>query len=85
MCILERGSALLIPAWSAPLLFELTVIAVTTWNAVDRPRQIGEGLASTLRMDGLFFFVIMAILRTFQVIMVSTRQARLTLIGVLFV
>jgi hypothetical protein len=85
MCVLTRAHPLLIPAWAAPLVFEVLILVTTYWNAVDRPRRITESLASTLRKDGMTLYAIMAILRVFSLALVATQDARLVLLSVLFV
>jgi hypothetical protein len=85
MCILQRGSVLLTVAWSFPLFFDLVVVAMTAWNAVDRSRLLDQPLASALRKDGMVFFIVMAVLRIVPLALLATLQARLTLLTVLFV
>jgi hypothetical protein len=85
MCILQRGSVLLAVAWSFPLLFDLVVVAMAAWNAMDRPRVLDQPLASALRKDGMVFFIIMAALRIVPLALLATLQARLTLLTVLSV
>jgi hypothetical protein len=58
MCVLERSSPLLTVSWAVPLAFELLVLAMTCWNAVDRPRDADMPLPRVLRKDGIIFFIV---------------------------
>jgi hypothetical protein len=58
MCVLERSSPLLTVSWAVPLTFELLVLAMTCWNAVDRPREAAMPLPRVLRKDGIIFFIV---------------------------
>jgi hypothetical protein len=58
MCVLERSSPLLTVSWAVPLAFELLVLAMTCWNAVDRPREADMPLPRVLRKDGIIFFIV---------------------------
>jgi hypothetical protein len=85
MCIVDQAHVLIILAWSSPIMFELFVLGATCWNAIDRPRQSNQGLASALRKDGLVFFLVMTILRLIQVGLMATRDPAIALLGGLFV
>jgi hypothetical protein len=58
MCVLTRSSAYLTVSWATPLAFELLVLAMTCWNAVDRPRQADLPLRRVLQKDGINFFLV---------------------------
>jgi hypothetical protein len=38
------------------MVFEITVLGSTCWNAIDRPRNSSQPLARTLRHDGILLF-----------------------------
>jgi hypothetical protein len=58
MCTVTTTSLLLIPAWGAGLIFELTVLVATAWNVFDRPREAHESLTRALHKDGITFFLV---------------------------
>jgi hypothetical protein len=58
MCNLSQSSYLVIPAWAAPLAFELLVLAALLWNNIDRPRGMEVKLAQALHEDGIMFYVV---------------------------
>jgi hypothetical protein len=80
-----RPSALAVLPWVAPLAFELFLLGALVWNAVDRPRRLTQGLAATLRTDGLVFMLVMILLRAVQVGLVASRQPALSMMGTKYV
>jgi hypothetical protein len=60
MCVLTRSSPYLTVSWATPLAFELLVLAMTCWNAVDRPRVADLPLRRVLQKDGINFFLVRA-------------------------
>jgi hypothetical protein len=81
MCIIGQTHVLIMLAWTTPIFFELMVLGVTWWNAIDRPRQLDQGLAVTLRRDGMHFFIVMTVLRVIQFALMITWNPKLALLG----
>ncbi|KZS89535.1 hypothetical protein SISNIDRAFT_489217 [Sistotremastrum niveocremeum HHB9708] len=56
-CVPTSRIQLVAPAWGIPLIFDITVLVMTCWNALDRPRQLSTRLTTSLSKDGIFYFL----------------------------
>jgi hypothetical protein len=98
MCIVMEVDTIIIGISAPPLAFEVFMLLVLCWNAVDRPRVAGTSLRTVLADDGALRFLVRAsqacltatltlaqiisVLRTIQLAFSATGDAALTMLGV---
>jgi hypothetical protein len=57
-CLPLKISPFFIPSWAVPLAYELFLLAILIWNAIDRPRQSHVTLVRSLQQDGIVFMLV---------------------------
>ncbi|KAI0291645.1 hypothetical protein B0F90DRAFT_1823703 [Multifurca ochricompacta] len=57
ICVLMKTTPTLTAVWAAPMIFEFSVLALTTYNALSLPRHSGRPLVRILHRDGMLFFL----------------------------
>jgi len=62
-CFLAKTTPTLTAVWAAPLGWEFSVIILTAYNALSRPRRSEKPLVQILHRDGMMFFVSVTLLR----------------------
>jgi hypothetical protein len=75
----------MIPAWAAPIIFELVVLAALSRNTDYRSRQLDDMLAASLRRNGLAFYAVMLLLRVMQTVLVIPQKPGLLVVAALYV
>ncbi|VDB94786.1 unnamed protein product [Peniophora sp. CBMAI 1063] len=58
--------------WAGPFLFELTVLSLTVFNAIARPRSENMGLTNTLHQDGISFFIVITCFRIVNIVFTAS-------------
>lgn len=85
MCVITTATHWLIGVWASPMLFEVLVLLLTSWNAFDRPRMASLRLASALHRDGMTFFMALTTLRALNLALAITNKPSVMVIAVFFV
>ncbi|KAI0259229.1 hypothetical protein BC834DRAFT_974468 [Gloeopeniophorella convolvens] len=85
MCTLSKSTPILAAVWAAPMGFEISVLALTLYNALSRPRDSQSALAQALHRDGMLFFVAIPLLRLINIIFTSTGDPKRITYAVFFV
>jgi len=60
----------IIGVWAPGAVFDILVFSLTTWNAFARPRSGDTALMKTLHRDGIAYFLVLAVLRAFNLFMI---------------
>ncbi|KZV66552.1 hypothetical protein PENSPDRAFT_654862 [Peniophora sp. CONT] len=58
--------------WAGPFLFEITVLSLTVFNAIARPRSETMGLTNTLHQDGILFFLVITSFRIVNIVFTAS-------------
>ncbi|KZP18670.1 hypothetical protein FIBSPDRAFT_828938 [Athelia psychrophila] len=85
MCITTTNTKYLVAVWASPMLFELLVLAATGWNLFARPRTANLKITRALHKDGISYFVILTVLRAFNVCLAIRGKPATTMLAVFFV
>jgi len=77
----EANTHYLSISWAIPLIFDVMAIIMTVLNALDRPRDMDTKMGQVLSEDGLFYFLGLALLRLFNILVVAIAPASLVFSG----
>jgi len=83
-CTISIKPKLLIGVWVPQILFDVYVLFLVLWNAMDRPRHANENLSEMLRRDGVFFVMATWALRIQNLILCSVGSPVLGFLGISF-
>ncbi|KAJ7072045.1 hypothetical protein C8F01DRAFT_1361477 [Mycena amicta] len=57
--------------WVPGMVFDIVLFSITWWNALHKPRASNTRLAAAMYRDGLFYFVLLLVLRIINTIIAS--------------
>ncbi|KAI0295877.1 hypothetical protein B0F90DRAFT_1820310 [Multifurca ochricompacta] len=84
ICVLMKTTPTLTAVWAAPMIFEFSVLALTTYNALSLPRHSGRPLVRILHRDGMLFFLALLLLRGMNVVFSLSTNPKLIALTVFF-
>ncbi|KZP12164.1 hypothetical protein FIBSPDRAFT_961590 [Athelia psychrophila] len=85
-CLISRKPGISLGfLWLPGLLFEVSTFIIVVWNALDRPRSGGNPITKSMHRDGFVYFIVLFVLRLFNLIIGLAAPASLLFVGVLFI
>ncbi|KAI0256436.1 hypothetical protein BJV78DRAFT_466837 [Lactifluus subvellereus] len=84
-CFLAKTTPTLTAIWAAPLGWEFSVIILTAYNALSRPRRSESPLVRILHRDGMLFFVTVTLLRGTMIAFTLIKQPGLVTFPAFFI
>lgn len=85
MCITTTKTRSLAAVWGAPIFFEVAVVASVFWNVISSPRSALIPLSKALQKDGITFFLVVVMLRLFNMVFAVIAGPSMTLFAVWWV
>jgi cytosine/uracil/thiamine/allantoin permease len=82
MCVVTTTTPLLAWAWACAIVFEVTILAATCINAIDRPRDANQPLTRALRRDGIIYFALITSCRAVNLVLAATHNPNYAFVAI---